>query len=243
MDRRRLLGAGLLALAGCGAPASVPSLTLFAAASLADALAEIAGRFTATTGRSVRTVFAGSGEVARQVLAGAPADVVVLADGEWMDRLALERAIRADSRIDLLTNRLVVIAPADRPATPFAWRGRIVIADPESVPAGRYARTLMRGLGVWDEQAGRLIVAADVRAVRAFVARGDADLGIVYRSDALGFDAVRVVATPRASVQPRIVYPAALTAGAGEGSAALLAFLTGPEASDGFRRHGFGVPA
>ena len=235
--------AGLAALAGCAPTVAAPPLTLFAAASLTDVLTELAAHFTDRTERAVRIVFAGSGEVARQVLAGAPADLVILADTDWMDRLSAAGAIQANRRIELLTNSLVVIAPSDRPVTPFAWQGRIAIGDPESVPAGRYARELMQTLGVWNDAALQRVVAADVRAVRAFVARGDVDLGIVYRSDALGFDAVRVVSIPPALVQPRIVYPAALTARAIGGSVELMAFLTSPEAGQVFVRHGFGVPA
>lgn len=181
--------------------------------------------------------------MARQVLAGAPADVVVLADADWMDRLAGAGALRLPTRLDLLTNRLVVIAPSDRPATPFAWRGRIAIGDPDSVPAGRYARQMMQSLGVWDAVADDLVTAADVRAVRAFVARGDVDLGVVYRSDALGFDAVRIVSMPLEAVQPRIVYPAALTARAVAGAPALLDVLRSPEATATFHNFGFGRPA
>lgn len=234
---------GLAALSGCAKASSVVPLTLFAAVSLTDVLTELAARFTADTGRAVRTVFAGSGEVGRQVQAGAPADLVVLADTEWMDRLAAANAIRAETRIDLLTNSLVVIAPADRPATPFAWQGRIAIGDPDSVPAGRYARQMMQTLDVWDKEGSTRVTAADVRAVRAFVARGDVDLGVVYRSDALGFEAVRVVATPPAAVQPRIVYPAALSVRALAGSDDLMTYLRSDPARTAFERHGFGPAA
>lgn len=166
-----------------------------------------------------------------------------MADTDWMDRLAAAGVLQPDTRVDLLTNSLVVIAPADRPQTPFAWRGRIAIGDPDSVPAGRYARQTMQALGVWDRADLTMVTAADVRAVRAFVARGDADLGVVYRSDALGFDAVKVVATPPATVQPRILYPAALTRPAAPGSAALLGFLRSAPARAVFARHGFGSAA
>lgn len=210
---------------------------------MTDALTELAVQFTADIGRDVRTVFAGSGEIARQVLAGAPADLVVLADAEWMDRLAGASAIQPASRIDLVTNSLVVIAPADLPASPFSWRGRVAIGDPDSVPAGRYARQMLKDVGVWDTVAPQIVTAADVRAVRAFVARGDVDLGVVYRSDALGFDAVRVVNTPPAFSQPRIVYPAALTTRAIRGSDDLMTFLQSPAAATVFTRHGFGSPA
>ncbi|WP_245162499.1 molybdate ABC transporter substrate-binding protein [Brevundimonas sp. AJA228-03] len=201
----------------------------------------LSARFTDRTGRPTRTVFAGSGDVARQVLSGAPADLLVLADTEWMDRLATANVLRPGSRVDLATNSLVVIAPADRPPSTFAWQGRIAIGDPGSVPAGRYARQMMQALGVWDGGDMTLITAADVRAVRGFVARGEVDLGVVYRSDALGYDAVRVVATPPPDVQPRIVYPAALTTRAAEGAAGLMQFLAGAEARETFARHGFGA--
>jgi molybdenum ABC transporter molybdate-binding protein len=183
--------------------------------------------------------------LARQIQAGAPADVVILADDVWITRLSGTGAVRPDSVAPLLTNSLVVIAPAGRsrggrPQAPFAWTGRIAIGDPDSVPAGRYARQTLTALGLWETLEPRLVLAGDVRAVRAFVARGEVDLGIVYRSDALGFDAVRVVHVP--DRQPGIVYPAALTTTAAPGAAELMAFLRGPEATAVFARLGFGTP-
>lgn len=188
----------------------------------------------------MRAVVAGSGELARQIQAGAPADLVILADALWMTRLADSGAVRPDSVTPLLTNRLVVIAPADRPAGPLDWNGRIAIGDPDSVPAGRYARLMLTGLGLWDVVEPRLVLAGDVRAVRAFVARGEVDLGVVYRSDAVGYGAVRVVATPPEAVQPDIVYPAAVTARAAPAAADLMAHLRSAESRSVFRRHGFG---
>lgn len=228
----------MAALAACVRSPERP-LTLFGAVSLIDAMTTLGARFEAETGRAVTTAFAGSGELARQIQAGAPADVVVLADGLWMDRLAETGAIRTASRVDLLTNSLVVIAPADGPARPFAWSGRVAIGDPDSVPAGRYARDCLIASGDWEAVRPRLVLAGDVRAVRAFVARGDVDLGVVYRSDAVGFDAVRVVHVPAA--QPEIVYPAALTRNARPEAARLLSFLRGPEATNVFARYGFGA--
>lgn len=244
MGRRTVLAGGL-ALAACAPQGATQPLTLFAAASLTDAMSEAAEAFTRETGAPVRTVFAGSGEIARQIQAGAPADLVVLADEAWMDRLVEDGAVRPASRIDLLTNRLVVIAPADRPAAPFAWTGRIAIGDPDSVPAGRYARAMMQKLGVWDAAQGRIVTAADVRAVRGFVARGDADLGVVYATDLAGFDDAEVVFTPPETAQPRIVYPAALTmnAAAGPEAGRFLAWLGGPQATPIFDRYGFGRAA
>ena len=239
IGRRGVLAGTTALIAGCRRATSSP-LTLFAAASLTDAVTELAAKFQAEGGGALRTVFAGSGELARQLLAGAPADLVVLADDLWMGRLAREGAIRVDSQVTLLTNSLVVIAPSDRPVASFAWDGRVAIGDPESVPAGRYAREMLQRSGVWDTVSANLILAGDVRAVRAFVARGEVDLGIVYRSDALGFDAARVVNVPVAALQPDIAYPAALTATAARQTVTLMAFLRSQAAGVVFTRHGFG---
>jgi len=157
-----------------------------------------------------------------------------------MDRLESQGSIQEASRTVLLTNTLVVIAPSDRAASPFEWAGRIAIGDPESVPAGRYARQMLTALGVWDRTGPQRVTASDVRAVRAFVARGEVDLGVVYRSDATAFDAVRVVSVPPAWAQPDIVYPAALTRTARAGSGELMAYLRSPGAAAVFARYGFG---
>ncbi len=239
IGRRGVLTGAMALVSGCRPAAPLP-LTLFAAASLTDAVTELAAKFQAEGRGPVRTVYAGSGELARQLLAGAPADLVVLADDLWMGRLAREGAIRADSQVTLLTNSLVVIAPSDRPVVNFAWQGRIAIGDPESVPAGRYAREMLQRSGVWDAVSPNLILAGDVRAVRGFVARGEVDLGIVYRSDALGYDGARVVNVPAAAFQPDIAYPAALTATAAREAGSLMAFLQSEAAGVVFTRHGFG---
>lgn len=237
----------LAVLSACSPHPRAPTapLTVFAAASLTDALSELATTYQQRSGRPVRLSFAASGAVARQVEAGAPADVVVLADGKWMDRLSTAGRIQPTSRIDLLGNRLVVIAAPDAriEGEPLDWVKRngakLVIGDPDSVPAGSYAREWLQGRGLWGEMQPALVTAADVRAVRGFVARGEAQLGVVYRSDATGFDEVKVVQEPPASEQPAIVYPAALTTGASDGADAFLAFLRTPEAAAVFRRYGF----
>lgn len=237
--RTFLVTAAAATLSACARPATKP-LTLFAAASLVDAIGEIVPLFQAAGGPEVRPVFAGSGELARQIEAGAPADVIILADDVWMTRLSGTGAVRPDTVVPLLTNSLVVIAAADRPEMAFAWSGRIAIGDPDSVPAGRYAREALTALGLWDTLEPRLVLAGDVRAVRAFVARGEVDLGIVYLSDTTGFDAVRVVHVP--ARQPGIVYPAAVTTTAAPTAIDLMAFLRGPQATAVFVRHGFGTP-
>jgi molybdate transport system substrate-binding protein len=249
-------GLGVVALGACS-QAVPPPVTVFAAASLTDALEQIARAHTARTGQAIRLSFGASGALARQIEAGAPADIIILAEPSWMDRLEKQGRIDAASRSDLLGNRLVLIAAADAriDGDPFAGLGagpgraggRLAIGDPESVPAGAYARRWLQATGQWDAVQSRLVMAADVRAVRTFVARGEAALGVVYRSDAVGADNVRVVLEPPASEQPRIVYPAALIVpganrtGANRG-AAFLRHLRSPEAMETFRRYGFDAP-
>ena len=220
---------------------------MFAAASLTDALESVAASYQRETGQAVRLSFAGSGAVARQVQSGAPADLVILADEPWMDRLEEAGRVRPGTRLDLLTNALVVIgADAPQVADPLAWVSdgdrKLVIGAPESVPAGAYARTWLQGIGRWDGLQPHLVTAADVRAARTFVERGEAALGVVYRSDAVGAQGVRVVLTPPAGQQPRIVYPAALLNDAKPGADDFLAYLQGQSARAVFDAAGFGPP-
>lgn len=247
---RRALLAGLLGglcLAACSPSDTIPAapVTVFAAASLTDALGEIATAYERASGQPVRLSFAASGAVARQVQAGAPADVVILADTVWMDRLQAADRLAPNTRSELLRNTLVVIAPADATtsADPLgaltAGRGKLAIGDPESVPAGDYARTWLRASGRWEELQPNIVTAADVRAVRTFVERGEAALGIVYRSDTVGVPGVKIVVEPPAAEQPSIVYPVAATREAAGTAGAFLAFLTGPEATRIFVAHGF----
>lgn len=237
----------LAVIAACSPPAARPvaPVTVFAAASLTDALGELATAYEKETGQPVRLSFAASGQVARQVEAGAPADLVVLADEPWMDRLAQAGRVDAASRTDLLSNRLVLVSAPDAvvDGDPLVWLGRtggkLVIGDPDSVPAGAYARDWLKRRGAWDGLQSSLVTAADVRAVRGFVARGEAKLGIVYRSDAIGSNQVKVVLEPTADEQPKIVYPAALTSAATPAAAAFLPWLRTPQAAAVFERYGF----
>jgi molybdate transport system substrate-binding protein len=241
-----LTGLALLALAAC-TPAASPrpngTVTVFAAASLTDALTEIAADYEGAQGTDVRLSFGASGSVARQIQAGAPADVVILADPAWMDRLAAAGRL-TERRVDLLRNDLVVIASTQAAARPDPFTalsegGRLAIGDPESVPAGAYARTWLQASGRWDAVKDRLVFAADVRGVRAFVARGEAVLGVVYRSDVTGQGEVRIVLEPPAAEQPAVLYPAAEVVGGGAGGKAFLDYLLTPRAAEVFRRHGF----
>ena len=218
-------------------------MTVFAAASLTDALTEIAADYERDEGTRVRLSFGASGAVARQVEAGAPADVVILADPIWMDRLAAAGRLD-EQRFDLLANSLVVIAPVDAAASQDVFEalsggGRLAIGTPESVPAGAYARTWLQATGRWEAVRDRLVFAADVRGVRAFVARHEAALGIVYRSDVVGQDAVRIVLEPPPEEQPAIVYPAAGAADGGAEGRALRDYLRTQGAAAIFRLLGF----
>lgn len=241
-----LVSLALTVAAACTpAPSPQPDaiVTVFAAASLTDALTEIAADYERDEGPAVRLSFGASGAVARQVQAGAPADVVILADPEWMDRLGAAGRL-TDQRTDLVRNDLVVIAPAGAAdqTDPFATRAesdRLAIGDPESVPAGAYARTWLQSSGRWNAVKDRLVFGTDVRAVRAFVARGEAALGVVYRSDVVGRTDIRIVLEPPAAEQPAIVYPAAEVVGGGPEAAAFVDYLATPAAAAVFRRYGF----
>jgi len=255
---RVLLGAcltALLALAGGaaaaparGAPATI---LVFAAASLTEALEEVDGSFTAANHVAVKASYAASSVLAKQIEAGAHADVFFSADREWMDYLDERGLLRQGSRRDVLGNTLVLVAPGDSRvqlaiAPGFALAsalggGRLAMADPDSVPAGRYGKAALTKLGVWDTVAARVASAENVRAALAYVARGETPLGIVYGTDAAAEPRVRVVAVFPADSHPAIVYPAALTATATPEAARYLAFLSGPEARQIFARHGFVV--
>jgi len=199
----------------------------------------------------VKSSFDSSSVLARQIEAGAPADVFFSADTAWMDYLQTRNLIQAASRRNLLGNQLVLVAPADSqiqlkiaPHFPLAAAiggGKLATGDPDSVPAGRYARSALTKLGVWDEVAPRLARAENVRVALLYVARGEAPLGIVYASDALADKKVRVVDTFPADTHEPIVYPVALTASARKQAAALVAYLTGPQGHDIFVKYGFTV--
>jgi molybdate transport system substrate-binding protein len=244
ISRRSLLASAV------AVPLPGRALTVFAAASLTDALSAIAAEYRRQTGTEVRFSFAASSAIARQIAAGAPADLFVSADEAWMDYAAERRLIRPSSRIDIVGNRLVLIAPAassirlriDRNlalAAALGPRGRMAIADPETVPAGRYAKAALTHFGLWPSLAGRLAPAENVRSALMFVARGETPLGVVYQSDAVVEPKVRVLDVFPAASHPPIVYPAALTTRAPPHAAAFLAYLRAAKARALFRRFGF----
>jgi molybdate transport system permease protein len=219
-------------------------VTVFAAASLTDAMTELAARFEANhPAVHVVPIFGPTSTLARQIESGSPADLFLSADISWMDHLESRDLIRADSRSELLGNRLVLIVPVDSGDVSVDDLGnldRLAIADPEAVPAGRYARTALERLGVWEVTAGRRVIAPDVRVAVAYVARGEVDGAIVYRSDARASSEVRVAAELPDNVQPDITYAwAGLGGSPTSGAAALLAYLAGSESRAVFEAHGF----
>ncbi len=225
---------------------------MFAAASLTDVLQEIGAAFREETGIGTRFSFAASSALARQIEAGAPAQVFVSADVEWMDYVAHRGAIDLVTRRNVAGNALVLIAPADSSvkleiAPGFALaaalgEGRLAVGDPAAVPAGRYAQAALSALGVWQQVADRLAPAENVRAALALVSRGEAPLGIVYRTDAKVDPGVRVVGEFPAGTHPPIVYPAARIAGGPESAGTFVAYLVGDKAQAIFAKHGFTAP-
>jgi molybdate transport system substrate-binding protein len=224
-------------------------LLVFAAASLSDALEDVNAAYLADTGQPVRASFAASSVLAKQIEAGAPADVFFPADREWMDYLEQRGLINRGSRRDLLGNALVLIAPADSAlqltiAPGFDLRralggGRLATGDPDSVPVGKYARAALTKLGVWERVSDRLVRAENVRTALEYVARAEAPLGIVYETDAQAEKRVRVVAVFPADSHPPITYPLALTARARAPAARYAEFLSSDAARRIFERRGF----
>jgi molybdate transport system substrate-binding protein len=251
LSRRAWLIAVAVATPGAlmAAPPAGPVL-VFAAASLKNALDEIGGAYMAASHAEVRFSYAASSALARQLEQGAPADVFVSADSDWMDYLQARRLIVTASRRDLLTNHLALVAPVAskirlrvgphmRLAEALGPGGRLAVAGPD-VPAGRYARASLNALGVLGGVKDKFASAENVRAALLFVARGETPLGIVYDTDAKIEAKVRIVGLLPDASHPRIVYPAARVAASHEARAAgFLRFLQGPRASAIFRKYGF----
>jgi molybdate transport system substrate-binding protein len=246
----RTLIACLFALAAHTAAAR--DVTVYAAASLTGALQEVGDGFTAKGGPKIKFSFAASSLLARQIEAGAEADVFVSADSEWMNYLADRNLIQTASRKDVLSNRLVLISAQNNPirlkiAPNFPLLqalgdGRLAVADPDSVPAGRYAKSALTSLGVWGTVAERLVRAENVRVALTYVARGEAPLGIVYETDAKAEPKVKVVDVFPADSHLPIVYPFALTqSGTSAEAKAFLDYTKSAKAADVFRKYGFSV--
>jgi molybdate transport system substrate-binding protein len=252
VSRLLFAAAALVLPPGAVTPAPGAELLVFAAASLKDALDEQVAGFERGGARRARVAYGASSTLAKQIENGAPAQVFISADIEWMEYLAARNRIDPKSRVNLLANRLVLVAPAASgveveiapgfPLDRLLAEGRLAIADPDHVPAGRYGRAALEALGIWQRVSGRTAPADNVRAALALVARGEAPLGIVYRTDALEEKRVRIVAEFPASTHPPIVYPAAVTAtGRTSIGPEFLAFLRSPAGRAVWERHGFAM--
>lgn len=227
-------------------------LTVFAAASLKEALDDAAAAYRKQTGVPVRVSYAASSALARQIEQGAPADVFFSADLEWMDYLQQRNRLDVATRRSLLGNRLVLIAPRastaqvdlKRPATLLAalGDGRLAVGQTRTVPAGKYAKASLESLSLWNGVRPRLAESESVRAALMLVARGETPLGIVYASDAKADPDVRVVATFPEDSHPPIVYPVAALRGARAAQAArFVQWLASPAADALFTKRGFAV--
>lgn len=227
-------------------------VTVFAAASMQTALDAVAAAWRAEEGGEAVVSYAASSALARQIEQGAPADIFISADGDWMAYVAQRGLIRADTTTNLLGNRIVLVAPSGtmqpieiNPQLDLAGLlggGRLAVADTAAVPAGRYARAALESLGLWVSVAGRLAEAENVRAALAFVSRGEAPLGIVYATDDVADPGVEAVGVFPEETHPPIIYPAAILAGSDNpAAAAFLAFLRSPTAQCIFEAQGFTV--
>lgn len=234
---------------GQGASQTKP-ITVSAAVSLTEALTAASDEYRRATHAGVRLNFAASNVLARQIVNGAPVDLFVSADGAQMDVVAAAGFVKAGSRIDLLTNQLVVVVPSDRPRTFKAIREiadpsfkRIAIGDPAGVPAGVYAKQYLERVGLWATLEPRIVPSGSVRAALAAVESGAADAAIVYRTDARTAPHTFVAWLVSLATGPRIVYPAAIVkaSSAADGAQRFLDFLRSPAGIRIFEEYGFSI--
>ena len=250
MLRRAAIALMFALLAALPAQAQDKTVTVFAAASMKNAIDDINAAFTKATGVKVVASLAASSALAKQIEQGAPADVFASADLEWMDYVEQKKLIKDGSRVNLLGNKLVLIAPKDSKIdnvtigpgfdiAKLAGDGRIAVADVRAVPAGKYAKAALEKLGGWAAAEPKLASAENVRAALALVGRGEAPLGIVYETDAKVEKNVKIVGYFPEDSHPPITYPVALTANAKPEAAQYLAFLRSGVAKTVFETYGF----
>lgn len=249
----RLFASLAVLLAAASPLAAQEQITVFAAASLRNALDDTGAVFSKATGVKVVASYAASSALIKQIEQGAPADVFISADVQWMDYAAERKLIRPDTRVNLLGNKLVLIAGKDSKLdhvdiakdfdiAKLAGDGRIAVADVKAVPAGLYAKAALESLGAWKAAEPKLAMAENVRATLAFVARGETAIGIVYATDAKVEPLVKIVGVFPDGSHPPVVYPVAATATAtNAGVTRYLDFLRGPVAKAIFERHGFSL--
>lgn len=234
------------------APAALQdrTITVFAAASMKNALDEANTVFTAKTGVKVTASYAASSALAKQLEQGAPADAFISADIDWMDYSARKKTINEPSRVNLLGNKIVLIAPKDSKLVDvrigqgfdlakLAGDGRIATGDVKAVPVGKYARAALEKLGSWQAAEPKFAMAESVRAALALVSRGEAVLGIVYETDAKVDPGVKIIGAFPADSHPAIIYPVAATTAAKPDTAGYLAFLRSAAAKAIFETYGF----
>src|SRR5277367_1674903 len=255
MLRRTFIAAFAVLIAGTGLTtgARADDVVVFAAASLKDSLDAINADWQKAAGKHATISYAASSALAKQIEAAAPADVFISADLDWMDYLDKKNLIAPGTSHNLLGNSLVLIAPADGspaavdivPGFPLAKMlngGKLAMADPNAVPAGKYGKAALTKLGVWDAVSGSVAAAENVRACLLLVARGEAPYGIVYKTDAAIEPKVKIVGTFPADSIPPIIYPIAQTVSSkNPDAAAFIAYLSGRDASKQFDHYGFTV--
>ena len=236
---------------GCTMSAAMAGdIRVLAAASLKEALDAQAKAFETVTGDHVIVSYAASNALARQIEVGAPADLFISADVDWMDYVEQRRLVKAGTRSNLLFNSLVLVAPAssantlkiapDFPLAAALAQQKLAMANPDSVPAGKYGKRALEALGVWKSVERNVVRADNVKAALVLVSRGEAPFGIVYATDALADHGVRIVDTFPSSTHPPIVYPAALLATSqSAGAQLLLDYLKSPAAGTVWKKHGF----
>jgi molybdate transport system substrate-binding protein len=240
----------IMALAPSPTAAQDKSVTVFAAASLKNAIDDTNAAFTRQTGIKVVVSYAATSALVKQIEQGAPADVFLSADPQWMDYAAEKKLIRVDTRVNLLGNKLVLIAAKDSrldnvtlapgfDIARMAGDGRIAVADVKAVPAGRYAKAALEALGAWPAAERKLAQAENVRAALAFVSRGEAPIGIVYATDAKIDPGVKIVGTFADGSHPPVTYPVAATPNAKPEAARYLDFLRTPVVKTIFETYGF----
>ena len=242
--------AGLIGLSPQSATAQDKTLTVFAAASMKNALDDINSAFSKQTGVKVVASYAASSALMKQIELGAPADIFASADLDWMNYGSQKKVIKDDTRINLLGNKLVLIAPQDSKLGTVTFGqgfdlaklvgdGRIATGDVKSVPVGKYAKAALEKLGAWNAAELKFAMAESVRAALTLVSRGEAPLGIVYETDAKADPGVKIIGAFPADSHEPITYPVAATIIAKPEAAEYLAFLRGPVSKNIFEKYGF----
>ena len=252
LTRRGLMAAAVALGTGLAAvPALADGVVVFAAASLKNALDDVAAAYTAETGKTVKISYEASSTLAKQIEQAAPADIFFSADLAWMKYLDERNLVQKDTELTLLGNAIVLVAPAGSAASVTDWTkadlpallgtdGRLAMANVDSVPAGKYGKAALEKLGLWAGVADRIVQADNVRAALAFVAQGEAPLGIVYKTDANASDKVVVAGTFPDDSHAPIVYPVALTAASKNPDArAFYDFLVSEKAKPSYEKQGF----